>query len=125
MSRLDDAKKLLEQLHARAPDINDIALCRTNGLNILSLRKTTSSDDKSERLLGAMASALFSISKRASEELLKGQFMSLNIEIDTGNVFLIYTGQVILICITKKEPNLGLISLELEDVAKKLNTLFQ
>jgi uncharacterized protein len=124
MSRLDEARKLLNDLHSRVPDLNDLAIARTNGLIIMSLRKTIGDDKKSERLMGAMASALFSISKRAAGELLKGNFMSLNIEIDSGNVFLVYTGKVILIVLTKKEPNLGLISLELEDAADKLNKIF-
>lgn len=124
MSRMDEAKALLEDLQNRASDLIDLAIARTNGLIILSLRKTISNDTKSERLMGAMASALFSISKRASGELLKGEFRSLNIEISTGNLFLIYTGKIILIVLTKKEPNLGLISLELEDAAEKLNTIF-
>ncbi|MHA1684476.1 MAG: roadblock/LC7 domain-containing protein [Promethearchaeota archaeon] len=124
MSRLDEARGLLEKLHERLPDIQDLAISRTNGLLILSLRKTISDDKKSERLLGGMASALFSVSKRAAEELLKGDFISLNTEISTGNLFLIFTGKVILIAITKKEPNLGLISLELEEAASKLNKIF-
>ena len=124
LSRMDEAGKLLEDLHHRAPDLNDLAIARTNGLIILSLRKTISQDKKSERLLGAMASALYSISKRASGELLKGEFKSLNIEISTGNVFLLFTGKVILIVLTKQEPNLGLIGLELEDAAEKLNEIF-
>ena len=124
MSRLDEATKLLDTLQERAPDLMDLAIVRTNGLVILSKLKVTSQDQKSTRLLGAMASALFSISKRAAGELVKGQFQSINIEIDTGNIFLIYTGKVILITITKPEPNLGLVSLELEDAAEKLNKIF-
>ncbi len=124
MSRLDEAKTLLEQLHSRVPDLNDLAIARTNGLVILSLRKTISEDKKSERLLGGMASALFSISKRAAEQLLKGEFKSLSIDIDTGTIFLIFTGKVILIALTKEEPNLGLLTLELEEAAEKLNAIF-
>ena len=124
MSRLDDAKEILEKLHDRVPDLQDLAIARTNGLIVLSLRKTIGDDSKSERLLGGMASALFSISKRAAGELLKGEFVSMNCEITTGNIFLIFTGKVILIALTQKEPNLGLISLELEDAAQKLNAIF-
>ena len=124
MSRIDEAQKILEELHVRVPDLNDLAIARTNGLIVLSLRKTIGEDKKSERLMGAMASALFSISKRAAEQLLKGVFTSLNIEINTGNLFLIHTGKIILIVLTKPEPNLGLISLELEDAATKLNEIF-
>lgn len=125
MSRLDEAKTILENLQSRLPDINDLAIARTNGLIITSLSRVTSTDNKSERLIGGMASALFSISKRAAEELLKGEFISLTTEISTGNIFLIFTGKVILIVLTKKEPNLGLISLELEEAAKNLNTIFE
>jgi predicted regulator of Ras-like GTPase activity (Roadblock/LC7/MglB family) len=125
MSRLDEAKAILENFQSRLPDINDLAIARTNGLIITSLSRVTSTDNKSERLIGGMASALFSISKRAAEELLKGEFISLTTEITTGNIFLIFTGKVILIVLTKKEPNLGLISLELEEAAKNLNTIFE
>nr|MDO8110729.1 roadblock/LC7 domain-containing protein [Candidatus Sigynarchaeota archaeon] len=124
MSKLDDAKVILENLQTRLPDINDLAIARTNGLIIASLSRMASTDNKMERLMGGMASALFSISKRAAEELLKGEFISLTTEISTGNIFLIYTGKVILMVVTKKEPNLGLISLELEEAAKKLNVVF-
>ena len=124
MSRLDDARKILEDLHSKVPDLNDLAIARTNGLVILALRKTIGEDKNSERLLGGMASALFSISKRAASELLQGDFISLSTEISTGNIFLVYTGKVILICLTKPDPNLGLISLELEDAAEKLNKIF-
>lgn len=124
MSRMDEAQTVLEELHNRSSDLMDLAIARTNGLVILSLRNTVSEDKKSERLLGAMASALFSISKRAADELVHGQFHSLNIEIDTGNIFLVYTGKVILIALTKPEPNLGLISLELEEASVKLNKIF-
>ncbi len=123
MSKIDEAKKLLEDLQARVPDISDLAIARTNGLIIYTLQKVAS-DAKSERMLGGMASALFSISKRAADELLKGNFKSLNVEIDKGTIFLIFTGKVILIALTKPEPNLGLLTLELEDAAGKLNTIF-
>ncbi len=123
MSKIDEAKKLLEDLQARVPDISDLAIARTNGLIIYTLQKVAS-DAKSERMLGGMASALFSISKRAADELLKGNFKSLNVEIDNGTIFLIFTGKVILIALTKPEPNLGLLTLELEDAAGKLNMIF-
>jgi len=125
MSRIDDAKVLLDKLHDRLPDVTNMAICRTNGLIIYALQKSGTEDSKLDRLMGAMASALYSVSKRAGEELLKGQFQSANIEIGTGNIFLIFTGKVILVLVTKKEPNLGLISLELEDAAKKLNDIFE
>ncbi|MHA1371466.1 MAG: hypothetical protein ACTSRA_17335 [Promethearchaeota archaeon] len=41
MARIDEARSVLETLHERLPDLNDIAVARTNGLIILSLRKTS------------------------------------------------------------------------------------
>ena len=124
MSKIDDAKKLLESLNDRVADFTNLAIARTNGLIIASLNKTLGGDKTLERLLGAMGSALFSIAKRAATKLMDGKFQSLNIEIDTGNIFLIFTGKVILIALTKEEPNLGLISLEIEDAAEDLNKIF-
>ena len=124
MSKIDDAKKLLESLNERVSDFTNLAIARTNGLIIASLNKTLGGDKTLERLLGAMGSALFSIAKRAATKLMNGKFQSLNIEIDTGNIFLIFTGKVILIALTKEEPNLGLISLEIEEAAEDLNKIF-
>ena len=124
MGRVEEATLLLDSLQERVPDLVDLAIVRTNGLIILSKQKRLKGDKRSERLLGAMASALFSISKRAADQLLDGKFQSINIEIETGTIFLIYTGKVILITLTKPEPNLGLISLEIEEAAQKLNQIF-
>lgn len=44
MSRLEEAKKILEELHDRAPDLEELALARTNGLIIVSLRKSINQD---------------------------------------------------------------------------------
>ena len=125
VSKIDEARILLENLKSKVSDVNDLAITRTNGLIIYSLKNSIDAEDaKSERLLAGMASALFSISKRAATELLKGSFRSLNIEIDTGTIYMIYTGKVILIALTKKNPNLGLLSLEIEETAEKLNKIF-
>jgi len=125
VSKIDEARILLENLKSKVSDVNDLAITRTNGLIIYSLKNSIDAEDaKSERLLAGMASALFSISKRAATELLKGSFRSLNIEIDTGTIYMIYTGKVILIALTKKNPNLGLLSLEIEETAAKLNKIF-
>ena len=51
--------------------------------------------------------------------------MSLNLELDKGNMFLIGAGRVILVAITKKEPNIGLVTLEMEDTSKKIAKIFE
>ncbi len=124
MSKIEEAKKLLNGLNSRVSDFKNLAIARTNGLVIASLGKSLGDYKTVERLIGAMGSALFSIAKQAATKLLDGTFQSLNIEIDSGNIFLIYTGKVILVALTKQEPNLGLISLEMEEAAKELNKIF-
>jgi len=71
-----------------------------------------------------MSAALLGTSKRAAEALFEGEFASLNLEMNKGNMFLISSGRVILVVITKKEPNVGLVTLEMEDVSKKIAKIF-
>ena len=40
-------------------------------------------------------------------------------------MFLIGAGRVILVAITSKEPNIGLLTLEMEDASKKISKVFQ
>ena len=73
-----------------------------------------------------MAAALIGTSKRTAESLFEdGNFISLTLELDKGDMFLIGAGRVILVAITIKEPNIGLLTLEIEDVSKKISNVFQ
>ncbi len=82
--------------------------------------------DENERMIAAMSAALLGTSKRSAETLFqKGTFKSLSLEIDKGNMLLIGAGRVILVAITTKEPNIGLVSLEMEDTSKKISKLFE
>ncbi len=81
--------------------------------------------ESNERMIAAMSAALLGTSKRSAEALFNGNFKSLSLELDKGNMFLIQAGRVILVAITKKEPNIGLITLEMEDTSKKIAELFK
>ncbi|MHA1263949.1 MAG: roadblock/LC7 domain-containing protein [Candidatus Helarchaeota archaeon] len=121
MSKIEEVKNILTDLEAKVPDIIGSAVIRTNGLLIASALPS----DANERMVAAMSAALLGTSKRTAEALFDGTFRSLSLEIDKGNMFLIGAGRVILVAITNKEPNIGLITLEMEDVSKKIATLFQ
>lgn len=121
MSKIDNAIKILEDLEDRVSDIIGSAVIRTNGLVIASALPSESN----ERMIAAMSAALLGTSKRSAEALFNANFRSLNLELDEGNMFLIEAGRVILVAITKKEPNVGLITLEMEDSSKKLKDLFK
>jgi predicted regulator of Ras-like GTPase activity (Roadblock/LC7/MglB family) len=75
-------------------------------------------------MIAAMSAALLGTSKRVAEALFEGDFSSLNLEMNQGNMFLISAGRVILVAITKKEPNVGLVTLEMEDASRKIANFF-
>jgi len=122
MSKVEELKNILNELEGKVSDIVGAAVIRTNGLVIASALPSESN----ERMLAAMAAALLGTSKRTAETLFEnGTFRSLNLELDKGDMFLIGAGRVILVAITNKEPNIGLITLEMEDTSKKISQLFQ
>ncbi|MHA1652099.1 MAG: roadblock/LC7 domain-containing protein [Candidatus Helarchaeota archaeon] len=121
MSKIDEVKKILADLEAKVPDIIGSAVIRTNGLLIASALPSESN----ERMVAAMSAALLGTSKRTAEALFGGTFRSLSLEIDKGNMFLMGAGRVILVVLTTKDPNVGLVTLEIEDSSKKISELFQ
>ena len=121
MSKIDEVKKILTDLEGKVSDIIGSAIIRTNGLVIASALPS----EANERMVAAMSAALLGTSKRSAEALFSGEFKSLNLELDKGNMFLIGAGRVILVAITRKEPNIGLVTLEMEDSSKKVSEIFQ
>jgi predicted regulator of Ras-like GTPase activity (Roadblock/LC7/MglB family) len=121
MSKVEEVTKILEELEGTVSDITGSAVIRTNGLVIASALPS----EANERMIAAMSAALLGTSKRTAEALFNGNFISLNLELDKGNMFLIGAGRVILVAITRKEPNIGLITLEMEDTSKKINEIFK
>ena len=122
MSKVEDAENLLNELEGKVSDIIGTAIIRTNGLVIASALPS----DSNERMLAAMAAALLGTSKRSAETLFQeGSFKSLNLELDKGNMFLMSAGKVILVAITNSQPNIGLVTLEMEDASNKIGKIFQ
>ncbi|MFX1278405.1 MAG: roadblock/LC7 domain-containing protein [Promethearchaeota archaeon] len=121
MSKVEEVTKILQELEGKVSDIIGSAVIRTNGLVIASALPS----EANERMIAAMSAALLGTSKRSAEALFNGNFVSLNLELDKGNMFLIGAGRVILVAITRKEPNIGLITLEMEDTSKKINDIFK
>lgn len=121
MSKIDEVRQVLSDLESRVPDITGSAVIRTNGLMIASSLPS----EANERMVAAMSAALLGTSRRTAEALFNGIFKSLSLEIDKGNMFLIGAGRVILVALTNKDPNIGLVTLEIEDTSKKISDLFQ
>ncbi|MBN1802989.1 MAG: roadblock/LC7 domain-containing protein [Candidatus Lokiarchaeota archaeon] len=121
MSIIERVNKYLNELENRVSDIIGSAVIRTNGLIVASALPK----EANERMIAAMSAALLGTSKRSAEALFNGNFNSLNLELDQGNMFLIGAGRVILVAITKPQPNIGLVTLEMEDISKKISQVFK
>ncbi|HEY0090035.1 MAG TPA: roadblock/LC7 domain-containing protein [Candidatus Lokiarchaeia archaeon] len=121
INKVEEAEIALKNLESKVSDIIGTAIIRTNGLVVASALPSESN----ERMVAAMSAALLGTSKRSAEALFNGEFKSLNLELDKGNMFLIGAGRVILVVITSKEPNIGLITLEMEDASKKISKVFE
>ncbi len=121
MSKTDDAKSVLNELEGKVPDIKGSAIIRTNGLIIVSALP----QESSERMIAAMSAALLGTSKRASESLFQGEFKSLHITVDKGDLFLLESGKVILVSMTSSEPNVGLVTLEMEEASARIKKIFE
>lgn len=120
--KIEKVNSLLADLENKVPDIIGSAVIRTNGLVIASNLPS----ETNERMIAAMSAALLGTSKRTAETLFEGgNFKSLNLELDKGDLFLINAGRVILVSLTKKEPNIGLVTLEMEDKSKNISQIFQ
>lgn len=120
MSKVEQVTQILQDLEEKVSDIIGSAVIRTNGLIIASALPS----EANERMIAAMSAALLGTSKRSAEALFNGLFRSLNLELDKGNMFLIGAGRVILVAITRKEPNIGLVTLEMEDTSNKIKEIF-
>lgn len=120
MSKVEQVTQILQNLEEKVSDIIGSAVIRTNGLIIASALPS----EANERMIAAMSAALLGTSKRSAEALFNGLFRSLNLELDKGNMFLIGAGRVILVAITRKEPNIGLVTLEMEDTSNKIKDIF-
>jgi hypothetical protein len=121
LSKIDEVIKILEELEDKNQDIIGSAVIRTNGLIVASALPS----EANERMIAAMSAALLGTSKRTAEALFQGDFKSLQLEIDKGTMFLMRAGRVILVVITEKEPNIGLITLEMENTSKKVSEIFK
>ena len=121
MAKLETIELILKNLEKKIPDTVGLGVIRTNGLVILSRFPS----DTNERMVAAMSAALLGTSKRTAESLFEGNFASLVLELDKGNMFLIDCGKVILVVITKQNPNVALVTLEMEDSSAELEKTFQ
>ena len=114
-SELENALK--EFVTATGGDIVGCAITRSDGLLLAS----TPLEGVDERRLAAMGVTAAGIAKRLCKELNRGVPLRMMVEGKGGNILIANVGEdLFLIALTSKNPNLGLVFLEMDRIAETL-----
>jgi|YelNatPaOPRAMG01_1025707.scaffolds.fasta_scaffold18067_7 predicted regulator of Ras-like GTPase activity (Roadblock/LC7/MglB family) len=113
---LEDVLKELEKIG----DIIGSAIVRRDGLLIASGLPS----EVNARAVAAMAAAIVGTSETSTKELEIGEFQQVVVNASEGQYVAIGAGEeAILIALLRKNANIGLILLEMEKAAKKIEKL--
>ncbi|MGC8812701.1 MAG: roadblock/LC7 domain-containing protein [Candidatus Aenigmatarchaeota archaeon] len=116
-------KKELEDVLRELEKIGDIigsAIVRRDGLLIASGLPS----EVNARAVAAMAAAIVGTSETSTKELEIGEFQQVVVNASEGQYVAIGAGEeAILIALLRKNANIGLILLEMEKAAKKIEKL--
>jgi hypothetical protein len=77
-----------------------------------------------ERLVAGMGASILGASKKAADTLLEAEIKNLHLTTAKGDLFIVDAGEVFLVLLTNKDPNVGLVMYEMEDAAEKLRKIF-
>lgn len=117
MDRLHEIERILQELQARIPDLEGLAVVSKEGLSIASMLFTTVDEDR----IGAMTAASLSLSDRIVLELERGIMDQVIITGTNGLVIIRDAGEhAVLVGIAKPNAKLGLLLLDIKRAAKKL-----
>ncbi|MFX0204757.1 MAG: roadblock/LC7 domain-containing protein [Candidatus Hodarchaeota archaeon] len=117
MDCLREIKRILQELQARIPDLEGLAVVSKEGLSIASMLFTTVDEDR----IGAMTAASLSLSDRIVLELERGIMDQVIITGTNGLVIIRDVGEhAVLVGIAKPNAKLGLLLLDIKRAAKKL-----
>ncbi|TFG29892.1 MAG: hypothetical protein EU532_02200 [Promethearchaeota archaeon] len=117
---ISDLIELLRQMEAINSEIQGSAIVSVQGLPICSVL----SRDVNDGIVSAMSAAILSVSERAVDELARGELKRILIEGDDGIIILSRAGSnAILATLTKANPSLGMVFLNIESVSRKIAEL--
>ena len=101
-------------------DIQGSAIVSVQGLPICSVLAR----DVNDGIVSAMSAAILSVSERAVDELARGELKRILIEGEDGIIILSRAGSnAILATLTKANPSLGMVFLNIESVSRKIAEL--
>ena len=117
IDRLHEIERILQELQARIPDLEGLAVVSKEGLSIASKLFTTVDEDR----IGAMTAASLSLSDRIVLELERGIMDQVIITGTDGLVIIRDAGEhAVLVGIAKPNAKLGLVLLDIKRAAEKL-----
>jgi len=121
----EETKVKLENTLAELSQTGDIeasAIVRRDGLMIAS--DLPSKVDG--RTIAAMAAALVGTAETTSGELARGSFKQVVVESQLGKIVSVGAGKLaVIVCLVKKNGNLGLVLLTMARVAKKVEDVLE
>jgi len=112
--------ELLRQMEAINSEIQGSAVVSIQGLPICSVLAR----DVNDGIVSAMSAAILSVSERAVDELARGELKRILIEGEDGIIILSKAGSnAILATLTKANPSLGMVFLNIDSVSRKISEL--
>lgn len=112
--------ELLRQMEAINSEIQGSAVVSVQGLPICSVLAR----DVNDGIVSAMSAAILSVSERAVDELARGELKRILIEGEDGIIILSKAGSnAILATLTKANPSLGMVFLNIDSVSRKISEL--
>ncbi len=101
-------------------EIQGSAVVSIQGLPICSVLAR----DVNDGIVSAMSAAILSVSERAVDELARGELKRILIEGEDGIIILSKAGSnAILATLTKANPSLGMVFLNIDSVSRKISEL--
>jgi len=116
MSLREEFEKVLKEfMNATVGDVVGCAVARTDGLMVASVLPA----GVDERRVAALGATVAGVAGKLCKDLDRGEPMRTLIEGSKGNLIAAPIGEnILLIALTSKSPNLGLIFLEMERAAE-------
>lgn len=112
--------ELLRQMEAVNSEIQGSAIVSVQGLPICSVLAR----DVNDGIVSAMSAAILSVSERAVDELARGDLKRILIEGKEGIIILSKAGaNAILATLTRANPSLGMVFLNIDSVSRKIAEL--
>ncbi len=112
--------ELLRQMEAVNSEIQGSAIVSVQGLPICSVLAR----DVNDGIVSAMSAAILSVSERAVDELARGDLKRILIEGEEGIIILSKAGaNAILATLTRANPSLGMVFLNIDSVSRKIAEL--